>query len=401
MKRMKLIPALLILALLFGCKAEDIPETSQPTESTAPIVTEASTEPTTQPTEAEIEPSTEPPLVLDAGPRVYINGILLGGTARDGDTVYVSANIFCVAVGGTMNPDGTTSFTVDDKTYTFSPAFSHVMRDSKALVLLNPVLNYQDQAYIPLEEVCEFAKLSVFIDDVYDEYYCTAAAWPQEVAEGYDVPVFMYHAVSNDTWGIEELFVMPERLEEQLKYLTENGYDPVFFEDLYHVEDYDKPVILTFDDGYEDNYTELFPLLQKYNVKATIFIITGYVNQPKYMTQDQILEMANSGLVSIQSHTFSHPNLDELTLEAQQAELADSKLHVARLTKREPYVLCYPTGKYDDNTLTALDGLYAFGIKMRGGLYNTYDDPYLINRYYVARQDTIYWFKATLEDIFD
>ena len=395
----KLIPLLLILTLLLGCNAAP-----EETQDTAPTQTTPPTTETTQPAETTAPPteeSTEPPLVLAPGPNVFVNGIQLGGTARDGETVYVSANVFCPAMGGTLNPDGTASFTVGEDTYTFSPDYSHMMRGSKALVLLSPVLNYQDQAYIPLEEICEFAELSVYTDPEYDDYYCTSAAWPRQVPEGYDVPVFMYHAVSNDTWGIDELFVMPERLEEQLKYLTENGYDPIFFEDLYHVEDYDKPVILTFDDGYEDNYTNLFPLLQKYNVKATIFIITGYVNQPLYLTDQQILEMANSGLVSIQSHTFSHPDLDELSLEQQTSELVDSKLHVTRLTKREPYVLCYPTGKYDSNTLSALEGVYEFGIKMKGGLYDTSDDPFLVSRYYVARQDTIYWFKATLEDIFD
>lgn len=401
MNKQKLLALVSVLALLTGCgAASEETEAATLTEATA-APTVQTTEATEPPTEETAEETTEPALVLDPGPDVFINGISLGGTARDGDTVYVSANVFCVAVGGTLNEDGTASFTNGDDLYTFSPDNSHMTRNSKAVVLLSPVLKYQDQAYLPLEEICEFAELSVYIDEQYDDYYCTSAAWPREVPEGYDVPVFMYHAVSNDIWGIEELFVMPERLEEQLKYLTENGYDPIFFEDLYHVEDYDKPVILTFDDGYEDNYTELFPLLKKYNVKATIFIITGYMNQPKYLTDQQILEMADSGLVSIQSHTFSHPDLDELSLEEQTAQLVDSKLHVTRLTHREPYVLCYPTGKYDSNTLTALEGVYAFGIKMKGGLYDTSDDPFLVNRYYVAREDTIYWFKATLEDIFD
>ena len=393
----KLLPIFLILALLMGCgTTPEETHSTLPTETTlpAPSETEETSEPST-------EPSTEPPLILDPGPDVYVNGILLGGTAMDGETLYVIANIFCVAMGGTMNPDGTASFTCGEDTLTFSPEYSHIMRGNKATVLNSPILNYNGEAYLPLEELCQMAELSVYTDPEYATVYCTSAAWPREVPEGYDVPVFMYHAVSNDTWGIDELFVMPERMEEQLKYLTENGYDPIFFEDLYHIEDYDKPVILTFDDGYEDNYTELFPLLKKYNVKATIFIITGFTNQPNYMTQDQIKEMADSGLVSIQSHTFSHPDLDELSLEQQEKELADSKLHVTRITRREPYVLCYPTGKYNTDTLTALEGLYAFGIKMRGGLYDTSDDPYLINRYYVAREDTIYWFKGVLEDIFD
>lgn len=92
---------------------------------------------------------------------------------------------------------------------------------------------------------------------------------PSEI--GRQVPVLMYHAVGDDCWGEEHLFVRPAELEQQLQYLSENGYETIFFEDLAHLERYEKPVILTFDDGYDDNYTLLLPLLQKYHMKATIF----------------------------------------------------------------------------------------------------------------------------------
>ena len=82
---------------------------------------------------------------------------------------------------------------------------------------------------------------------------------PSEI--GRQVPVLMYHAVGDDCLGEEHLFVRPAELEQQLQYLSENGYETIFFEDLAHLERYEKPVILTFDDGYDDNYTLLLPLL--------------------------------------------------------------------------------------------------------------------------------------------
>lgn len=118
---------------------------------------------------------------------------------------------------------------------------------------------------------------------------------------GISVPIFMYHAVGNDCWGEESLFVKPEELEKQLQYLSENGYETIFFEDLAHIEQYEKPVMLTFDDGYDDNNTNLLPLLQKYGMKATIFLIAGDVGKRHKLTREQISELVQSGLVSIQA----------------------------------------------------------------------------------------------------
>ena len=132
-----------------------------------------------------------------------------------------------------------------------------------------------------------------------------------------NVPILMYHAVGDETWGYSDLFVRPSELENHLQYLADNGYETIFFDDLSHLEDYEKPVILTFDDGYDDNYTELYPLLQKYQAKATIFVIPRDLGKAHKMTAEQIQELAQSGLVSIQSHTWSHGNLscmDEATL---------------------------------------------------------------------------------------
>lgn len=113
---------------------------------------------------------------------------------------------------------------------------------------------------------------------------------------GVRVPVLMYHAVGDDCWGEESLFVKPEELEKQLQYLSENGYETIFFEDLSHIEQYEKPVLLTFDDGYDDNAETLLPLLQKYGMKATIFLIAGDVGKPHKLTRAQLAELVQSGL---------------------------------------------------------------------------------------------------------
>ena len=210
--------------------------------------------------------------------------------------------------------------------------------------------------------------------------------------------LLMYHAVSDNMWGINELFVSPSDMEEQLAYLVDNGYDPIWFEDLAHVEDYDKPVILTFDDGYDDNYTELYPLLQKYQVKATIFVIGNAPGMNHKMTAEQIKEISDSGLVSIQSHAYTHDNLDAMGEDTLRYEFSETNKALTRITGKQPHVLCYPSGKYSDLTLQVAEEYYNFGLKRVGGLYNTSDDPFLVSRYYVSRYTDIYSFASFLTE---
>ncbi|MCQ2420518.1 MAG: polysaccharide deacetylase family protein [Clostridia bacterium] len=220
-----------------------------------------------------------------------------------------------------------------------------------------------------------------------------------DVPEGVKVPILMYHAVSDDCWGYSDLFVSPAKLEEQLAWMTENGYDAIWMEDLCHLEDYDKPVVLTFDDGYDDNYTELFPLLQKYNVKATIFVIAGSLGQPHKMTAEQVTELSQSGLISIQSHSMTHPYLNSLTQEQLEWELGESQRIIASLTGKIPNVLCYPSGGFNQLTIDVAKQYYDYGMRMAGYLYNTSVDPFRIQRFYISRQSPLsdfqYYIKQT------
>ena len=207
-----------------------------------------------------------------------------------------------------------------------------------------------------------------------------------------NVPILMYHAVGDETWGFSDLFVRPSELENHLQYLAANGYETIFFDDLSHLEDYEKPVILTFDDGYDDNYTELYPLLQKYQAKATIFVIPRDLGKAHKMTAEQIQELAQSGLVSIQSHTWSHGNLscmDEATLVSEMTRSRDA---IAALTGEMPSVVCYPEGTRSDLSIAVARRYYQYGLLMNGYTWNTSDDPFYVTRMYIPRgQWSIQW----------
>ncbi len=243
--------------------------------------------------------------------------------------------------------------------------------------------------YVPLADLCEASGLELFWDDNRKIYMLTEPkSW--EIPEGFNVPVLMYHGVTNDMWGMTELFVKPESMEEQIAWMVENGYTPIWFEDLPYIDEIEKPVILTFDDGYMDNYTELFPILQKYNAKATIFVVTGTIDyNPRSLTAEQIKELSDSGLVSIQSHTATHPYLKGQGREAQEWELVHSKLELTAITGKEPTVICYPSGSYDEVTLELAKKHYCMGIDMNGLMYTTGEDPYQVQRFYIRRQDTL------------
>ena len=381
---------LVIAGILFFSDRQAAPEVTP--ETTQPVST---TEPTTEPPTTEPPTTTEPPIAAIPAD----SGIVLSGSAVEcvtvdgcGDTLYIRAADFAAATGLTLESEQPLHISGLD---TIESSDDGILANGRpfgqgATYLYSP----EEGGFLPLLETAEALGYPTWTDEESGVTYITPAARAFELPENVKVPVLMYHAVSDNMWGINELFVSPSSMDEQLAYLVENGYDAIWFEDLAHVEDYDKPVILTFDDGYDDNYTELLPLLQKYNVKATVFVIGNAAGMTHKMTAEQIREMADSGLVSIQSHGYTHDDMDVMGEDTLEFELGESKRVITRLTGRIPYVLCYPTGKYSDLTLEVGARHYLFGIKMVGGLYNTSDDPFLVSRYYISRYTDLSTFAA-------
>lgn len=394
----RIVSAALLLCLLctlLGCSRDDGATTAPsyaPTDTTetAPVVT----------TEPETPSVTE--AALPAGADVTVDGCTLaGGSLLADGTLYVPAEDFFSALdpdAGPLLQDDRIRFTWELLELELISGQLGPTVNGRAYPLEHELLTYQGQIWLPLEEFCAMLEISVLDDPQRSAVYCTSRIQSLQIPQGIPVPILMYHAVSDDLWGYSELFVSPSDLEQQLAYLTENGYDPIFFEDLPDLEEYDKPVILTFDDGYLDNYTELYPLLQKYNVKATIFVITSSMGvHEKSMTREQVKELSDSGLVSIQSHTLTHPELSSLDESQQLAQIRDSKLEVARMTGREPYVLCYPSGERNETTKELTAQYYRFGVDMNGGLYTTGDDPMTISRYYVSRSTSLGEFASMVD----
>lgn len=311
---------------------------------------------------------------------ITIEGKTLSGVYSDGETEYLRLQEFADALGGAVE--------ITEQENSFAATFS---LGEKSVVFTEGKRYDGEQWYQPKEDLMPLLEgYHPFEDAEQNRTYYTAYPMADGVQEGIDVPILMYHAVSDDCWGIPALFVSPKKLEEQLQYLQENGYTTVTFEDFDRLGQIEKPVMLTFDDGYSDNYTELFPILQKYQAKATIFLIYDKLDQlPYYLTREQIKEMDASGLVSFQSHTMTHRDLDTLNEQEQQYELAQAKLELTRLLGKEVFVIAYPTGKWDENTLKITKEQYQFGLLSRGQRYETGRDRAKVSRYYVSRYTTL------------
>lgn len=214
------------------------------------------------------------------------------------------------------------------------------------------------------------------------------------------VPIFMYHFILDDYGNNTDIenFVKPSTLEEQLKYIVDNGYQTIFVSEIEDLSNYTKPVALTFDDCFVYFYNNAFPLLKKYNQKASIYIICNYVNGENYLTTEQIQEMVDSGLVSVESHTLSHKKLTSLSIEEMQKELVESKKYLDSTYGVNVDTICYPIGDYNDNVIKYAKGNYKYGLAMTGGVYySKKHDLYKIPRIYANRSMKINEFAKHLE----
>ncbi len=325
---------------------------------------------------------------------VWIEGKKLPASYLACGTKYVSLSDCAAVPGASFTAGGNTaSLSLFGHSLTLREGFSQQL-DGKTLSLSTPVYRTNGTWFMPLAETVPKLGLTELRDPSLNQLYYTRIVRHADIPTGYQVPVLMYHAVSDNIWGIEELFVSPANMEAQLKALLQAGRTPITFEDLDHVDKIRKPVMLTFDDGYKDNYTELFPLLKKYNVKVTIFMITGAVGNQRSLTKAQIQEMQASGLVSFQSHTVDHLDMDTLTEAELEYQTRQSQLDLARITGKQSFVLCYPTGKNNALSRQITAKYYEFGLCMSGARYVTgTTNPYLIYRYYISRYTSIGTFK--------
>lgn len=182
-------------------------------------------------------------------------------------------------------------------------------------------------------------------------------------------PVLMYHVIDEPRGEYAYLYVSAEDFEAQVKYLYDNGYAFLFPEELSLADKLDRSVVITFDDGYEQTYTKAFPILKKYNAKATLYMISDLIDTEGYCGAEQLAEMSDSGVFRIYSHTKSHSPLTSLGADEIEAEFAQSNDKICSITKREVTSLAYPNGFFNDTVLSLAKRYYknAFSVNRGNG----------------------------------
>lgn len=204
------------------------------------------------------------------------------------------------------------------------------------------------------------------------------------------IPVLAYHRVGHTT---DALTVTPERFTRDLNTLQEHGYTSISLEqfqsflDDRNVEMPEKPVLLTFDDGYADNYQHAFPILQEHSMTGSFFIIAGMLQDKERVSPENIKEMARHGM-SFGSHTISHRALAELSDEEVYRELMDSRGALEDILGRKVDAIAYPRGSYNEAVVqTARNNGYSTGFTVREGTCLKESPDFELRRIPIFRYD--------------
>jgi len=217
----------------------------------------------------------------------------------------------------------------------------------------------------------------------------------------YVVPILMYHSIDyNDK--VTKLSVSPESFARQMEFLRRNHYNVVpLGRVVSYLQKKEKPprntIAITFDDGFHNNYQYAYPVLKKYNIPATIFIIVNRVGDPGFMSWEEIKELSDSGIITIGSHTMSHFWLLGSDDKFLKKEIVDSKAVIENKLGKKVDLFCYPMGSFDAKSKKAVkDAGYVCAVSTNPASSPT--DVYAIKRVKISRSSDnmfIFWVDST------
>ena len=221
----------------------------------------------------------------------------------------------------------------------------------------------------------------------------------------FDIPIITYHKISNQKeFGLTT--VSQHQFEHQMKYLSDEGYETVCFKDIKTQNSVpEKPIIITFDDGYESIYQNALPVLEKYNFKSVIFVVSEFIGnynlweavpfQQKYkhISKEHLTKILEKGH-EIGSHSKNHFYLPALGKNTLKDEIAGSKNDLENIINGEVVSFCYPYGRSNIKIKNLVrEAGYTFATS-NAGRGNNNMDMLSLNRRSIYAHDSLRNFKS-------
>ena len=233
-----------------------------------------------------------------------------------------------------------------------------------------------------------------------------AAIFFASIGSLYMVPIIMYHSVTPEAKVEDRIQISVNSFNRQMCFLKSHHYNVVplamvgeMIRDKKKIPF--KTVALTFDDGYQDNYVYAYPILKKFGLPATVFIIVNEVGRPQgdRLSWDEIKKMQASNLIVIGSHTLDHPYLPEVKSEVElKRQIFDSKKILEQALGVGVDLFCYPAGSFNAH-IKDLVIQAGYKLAVATGLGNRFSnqDVYLIKRVRVSETDNLFdfWIKVS------
>lgn len=180
-------------------------------------------------------------------------------------------------------------------------------------------------------------------------------------AEKIEIPVLLYHVVSpNPDMSNQYQFSLPE-FKKQMDYLHANGYSTVSVEEFDRILHKtapmpEKPVLLTFDDCTIDFYTNVYPILKQYGMKAIQFTVSNWVDTPGHMTSSQLKTISENG-IDVENHTEDHCFLTHFSHDQKLQNLQKTAEKITAMVGKAPDYFAYPYGDYDADAISVIKEL--------------------------------------------
>jgi peptidoglycan/xylan/chitin deacetylase (PgdA/CDA1 family) len=226
-------------------------------------------------------------------------------------------------------------------------------------------------------------------------FICLMLLTPQLALGSTRVPILVYHSIAEYKGvGSKELYVTPDNFEKQMRYLKDKGYTLLTFERWNEKNLVEKPIFITFDDGYKNNLNA-FNIFQKlvddqFKPAGTLFVISDYIGSQNRLTKEELKKMVDSNMFSIQSHTALHP---DLTKTANfESELKQSKQRIEKVTGKPVIALAYPYGNFNQMVIEETKKYYQFGLTTTPGPFidkGYKDELYVLPRIYIKHSTTL------------